>query len=132
MRSHLDIFGEVPARFSGGGVHLVRWGFMPRPQERGKSWRFEFGNYKDTGGNHSDQNERPKINSQEREHLGVTLMQKIRMSKTLAVERRQVGNKAVCIAEQDGDGRQTIGLVIRRPLVDKHLLYKFHEAALWG
>lgn len=40
------------------------------------------------GGNHSDQNERPKINPQEREHLGVTLMQKIRMSKTLAVERR--------------------------------------------
>lgn len=88
MRSHLDIFREVPVRVSGGGVHLVRWGHMPRPQKRGKSWSFEFGNYKDTGGSHSDQNERPKINPQEREHLGVTLMQKIRMSKTLAVERR--------------------------------------------
>lgn len=74
MRSHLDMFTEVPVRASGRRVCLVWWGFMPRPWAKGKDWRFAFGNYKGMGatvvmGMRMDAQDKSPL----REHLRVTL-----------------------------------------------------------
>lgn len=73
----------------------------------------------------------PKTNLQEREYLGITLTQKIRMSKTLEVEKTDGGQGSLCCRtgwrwkENHGVGNQKTTGGLASP-------YKLYEAALQG